>query len=181
MSIEFRAKVLKKHGLFVLFDGESPAADRETFASWSRRVLRKEPLEVVVFRPTCVSSGVLMSTLADEGKGLRELVKEVQARVQSEAAESERKLDAGQSKKTDADLEAAASREKRSGRVALKELRELFDESEGNDEFDEETMRFIERTITEASKSKSPVKLILRELLQRQRTLGRMIGDEAVR
>ena len=205
MSIEFRAKVLKKHGLFVLFDGESPtrvaspAADRETFASWSRRVLKKEPGEVLVFRPSCVDPRVHMATLADEGEALKELVKENQAIVRFDAAEKlahveevlaeeiesikqrERKLRANQREKAALKIEEANRRLKQAALVPVEELRALLEDVDAEQPLDDATREFIDRTMDEASNDTFPLEVILRKLLQRQRTIGSRGGDEEVR
>lgn len=66
---------------------------------------------------------------------------------------------------------------KQAALVPVAELRALLEDVDAEQALDDATREFIDRTMDEASNDTFPLEVILRKLLQRQRTIGSRGGD----
>lgn len=159
MSNDFGLSVLNKHGLFVLFDVESPArlastAASETCAGWSSRVLKKESSAVLVCRPCVVDSQVLPATSADEQAALKELLKDAKATIRPAL-----------NRRDAVEIQDANQETAQAAMVPVKELRAMLEGAHAEHPLDVATKgRFLDKPF--------PLEVISRRLLRRQQAVG---------
>lgn len=159
MSSDFGLRVLNKHGLFVLFDVESPTrlsktATSEMFAGWSSRVLKKGSSAVLVCRPSVVDSRVHPATPADERAALKELLRAAKVTIRPDL-----------NRRDAVEIQDANRETAQAALVPVKELRGMLEGAH------------TEQPLDVATKGRSldkpfPLEVISRRLLHRQQTVG---------
>ncbi len=93
---KFQSSVLRFYDFYIEFVGDIPkhverpipGKSKESFAVWKKRVLGSDVSDVCVYRPVIVDGRTRLSTLAVEGRALKQLIQQSRAEVKAIGKES---------------------------------------------------------------------------------------------
>ena len=190
---KFQGSVLRFYDFYIEFEGDSPnhverpavKDSTENFAAWKKRVLGTGVSDVRVYRPVDVDGRTKISTIADEGRALKLLIRQSTAKVktvgreQLQAAEDKALRQTQEfekkSRKTVTDVKNKAARKieetrqtfyRKAMQVPIDELRQIIEDV--GESLEPAVKEHIEKLVTKASKDEFPLRALLREMIETQ-------------
>ena len=190
---KFQRSVLRFYDFYVEFDGDAPKhverpttdSPTESFAVWKKRVLGSGVTDVRVFRPVIVDGRTRVSTIAEEGLVLKQLLQQSTAKVKItgrallQAAEDTATHEKQEIKKksrrkvADAKSQAAIEIEKtrntayqKAMQVPIDELELIIDQI--GESLEPAVKEHLEKLVAKAEKDKFPLEALLRGMIDAQ-------------
>ena len=187
---KFQDSVLRFYDFYIEFEGNAPnhverplkTDTTEKFAAWKKRVLNIGIFDIRVYRPVTVDGRTKISTMADEGRILKQLIRQSTAKVKStgrvelQAAEDKARLQKQKLKKksqetviavqTQAARSIKETREalyKNAKKVPIDELSQIIEDI--GESLEPAVREHLEKLINKAEKDEFPLQTLLKEMI----------------
>ena len=190
---KFQNNVLRYYDFYIEFDGEAKEqverrladGSTETFSAWTRRVLGSKAGEIRVYRPVPVDGRTRISTIAEEGRVLKQLIQQFTAKLKTEGKESLQAVEDAALRKTEeiakkskmtvikaknkAALEVENARmvaNQKAMAVPIEELRHIMDQI--GEPLEPAVREHLERLVADAEGNEFPLEALLRGMIDTQ-------------